>query len=372
MAILPDEPVRQALVDTQALVAPKLKKPKPTRPSNLHLTLAFLGECTPDQEAAALRALEAAAVEHAPFSLSLGSVGCFQKRRGGSIVWRGVEGDRGPLIDFQSDLVDALENEGLFDQATSSPGIYVPHMTLFRGARPAPSEGEGKTTDAPATSLVDVLAEASEAAPAASWQVGSASLMWSHRSEETGLLTYDELGKVDLLGSASETLAADAGAPRTLFVDADACPVTEEALACARHAGWPVVIAGNSTQNLERHIRHNDPRTAKDARHGFWVSTIDVSVGADSADFAIVERLRPSDVVVTQDIGLASMVLGRGAAAIGVRGRVYHRETIDSALLIRHEEKKVRRAGGRTTGPAKFTSEDRRRFSANLARLLQG
>lgn len=136
--------------------------------------------------------------------------------------------------------------------------------------------------------------------------------------------------------------------PRTLFIDADACPVTRESIDCARRAGVAVVIAGNSTQNLERHIRRDDPRDAEHARRGFWVTTLDVSVGADSADFAIVERLQAGDVVVTQDIGLASMVLGRDAAAIGVRGRVYDKATIDMQLFIRHEEKKVRRAGGRT------------------------
>ena len=132
-----------------------------------------------------------------------------------------------------------------------------------------------------------------------------------------------------------------------------------------------VVIAGNSTQNLERHIRRDDPRDAEHARRGFWVTTLDVSVGADSADFAIIERLQAGDVVVTQDIGLASMVLGRDAAAIGVRGRVYDKATIDMQLFIRHEEKKVRRAGGRTRGPAAFTSEDRARFKRNLTELLR-
>lgn len=82
-----------------------------------------------------------------------------------------------------------------------------------------------------------------------------------------------------------------------------------------------------------------------------------MSVGADSADFAIVERLQAGDVVVTQDIGLASMVLGRNAAAIGVRGRVYDKATIDMQLFIRHEEKKVRRAAvapaGRQPSPVK-------------------
>ena len=156
-----------------------------------------------------------------------------------------------------------------------------------------------------------------------------------------------------------------------LFIDADACPVTRDALAVARRCHVPVIIAGNSTQNLERHIRRDDPRTPEAARKGFWVDTLAVGVSADSADFAIVERLQPGDVVVTQDIGLASMVLGRDAAAIGVRGRVYDKATIDMQLFIRHEEKKVRRAGGRTKGPDPFTDEDRARFAHNLEGLLK-
>ena len=92
-----------------------------------------------------------------------------------------------------------------------------------------------------------------------------------------------------------------------LYIDADACPVIREALAAARAQGVPCVIAGNSTQNLERHLRASDPREPKDPAHpdrGFWASTIQVGVGADSADFAIVSAITPADVVVTQDIGL--------------------------------------------------------------------
>lgn len=156
----------------------------------------------------------------------------------------------------------------------------------------------------------------------------------------------------------------------TLFIDADACPVTREAVDLARAERVPVVIAGNTTQNLQRHVRPGDP-TEPPRGGGFWVRTIEVGVGTDSADFAIVSELSPQDVVVTQDIGLADIVLGRGARAIGVRGRVYNPLTIDSMMYIRHEEKKVRRNGGRTKGPAPFTQEDRSRFRANLRQLLR-
>ncbi len=153
----------------------------------------------------------------------------------------------------------------------------------------------------------------------------------------------------------------------TIYIDADACPVTAIALAVARKRGMPVVIAGNSTQNLARHLRKDDPRTPRD---GFWADTLPVGVGADAADFAIVQELDPGDIVVTQDIGLAAMVLGRGARAIGVRGRVYSLATIDADMHLRHLEKKVRRQGGRTKGPAAFEDDDRERFAANLQRLV--
>ena len=64
------------------------------------------------------------------------------------------------------------------------------------------------------------------------------------------------------------------------------------------------------------------------------------------------------------------MVLGRGAAAIGVRGHVYSKATIDMQLFIRHEEKKGAPCGRSHPGPAAFTDDDRERFRRNLAQLL--
>lgn len=144
----------------------------------------------------------------------------------------------------------------------------------------------------------------------------------------------------------------------TLFIDADACPVTREALTTGRARGMRVVVVANSTQNLERYA----------SRSG--VEAISVSSGRDAADFAVVERLEPGDVVVTQDIGLAAMALGRGAGAISPRGRIFYLATIDAELAVRHAEAKLRRAGGRHGGPPKFTDEDREHFTEQLERLI--
>lgn len=61
-----------------------------------------------------------------------------------------------------------------------------------------------------------------------------------------------------------QTVPTTAAAPTpTLFIDADACPVTREALDIARRRGIHTVIAGNSTQNLQRRIRRDDPATPR-------------------------------------------------------------------------------------------------------------
>ena len=144
----------------------------------------------------------------------------------------------------------------------------------------------------------------------------------------------------------------------TIYIDADACPVTRDALSVARSRRVPVVLVANTTQNLARYAERSG------------VECVEVSGGRDAADFAIVEQLEPGDVVVTQDIGLAAMALGRNARPLSPRGRVYSLATIDMELEVRHAEQQHRRAGGRTGGPSAFEEEDRERFVAALKRLL--
>jgi uncharacterized protein len=144
----------------------------------------------------------------------------------------------------------------------------------------------------------------------------------------------------------------------TVFIDADACPVTRDAISVARSHHARVVLVADSTQNLARHVRPG-------------VEAVQVSTGRDSADFAIVERLEAGDIVVTQDIGVAAMALGRGAGAVSPRGRIFWLATIDAELAVRHAEQRHRRAGGRTGGPSPFRDEDREHFVDSLERLLR-
>lgn len=144
-----------------------------------------------------------------------------------------------------------------------------------------------------------------------------------------------------------------------IFVDADACPVTRETIALARAHRVPVVLVGNESQNLARHAD----------RPG--VESLSVGIGPDAADYAIVSRLSRDDIVVTDDLGLVAMVMGKGARALGFRGRRYLVATIDAEMAIRHAEQRHRRGGGRTRGPSPFEEEDREHFKDVLAQLLR-
>lgn len=144
----------------------------------------------------------------------------------------------------------------------------------------------------------------------------------------------------------------------TIFIDADACPVTRDAISLARSRSLPVVLVANGSQNLSRYA----------GRTG--VEILQVASGQDSADFAMVPRLSPGDIVVTADTGLASMALSRRCRVVSPRGREFLHATIDGELAIRHAEQRYRRAGGRTTGPAPFCDEDREGFREALTRLM--
>ena len=98
--------------------------------------------------------------------------------------------------------------------------------------------------------------------------------------------------------------------------------------------------------------------------------TVTVSKGPDAVDFVLVNRVKKGDVVVTQDYGLAAMVLAKQGYPIDQNGRLYSGENIDQLLHGRHIAKKIRQGGGRMKGPKKRRPEDNESFIANFTELL--
>ena len=87
-------------------------------------------------------------------------------------------------------------------------------------------------------------------------------------------------------------------------------------------------------------------------------------------DFALVNRVRPGDIVVTQDYGLASMCLARCARVLNQNGLEYTADNIDALMLRRYENKKLLRAGKHPKGSAKRTKEQAAKFADALEQIL--
>ena len=94
--------------------------------------------------------------------------------------------------------------------------------------------------------------------------------------------------------------------------------------------------------------------------------------GADSVDFALVNRVESGDIVVTQDYGLASMCLARGARVLHQDGWEYNEYNIVGLMEQRHIAKKHRMSGGRIKGPAKRTKAQDAAFLEAFQQMLQG
>lgn len=140
-----------------------------------------------------------------------------------------------------------------------------------------------------------------------------------------------------------------------ILVDADACPVKEIIEQIARAHSIELIMVSN----INHLIKSDYAR----------VITVD---GADqSADLSIINLSRKRDIVITQDYGLASMLLAKGCYVMDSLGRRFNEANIDGLLMQRYLNQKARRAGGRITGPRKRQAADNSRFAENFLKLIQ-
>lgn len=140
-----------------------------------------------------------------------------------------------------------------------------------------------------------------------------------------------------------------------LLIDADGCPVVDIAIKICRQHNIPCQILCDTA-----HEFHRD-----------GAETLVFDKGADSVDYALVNRIEPGDIVITQDYGLASMCLAKKARVLHQDGWAYTRDNIDALLLVRHDSRKYRASGGRTKGPKKRNPQQNTAFEKALISLLQ-
>lgn len=128
----------------------------------------------------------------------------------------------------------------------------------------------------------------------------------------------------------------------------------EEVYKVARRCGCPVHVVSNTFI-----------RTPPDAQ------LVVVDQGPDVADDWIAERVQPGDIVITNDIPLASRSLKAGGAALGATGKAFTEASIGSALAQRELMEHLRSFGQMTGGPKPFTNADRSRFLSALDAAVQ-
>ena len=143
-----------------------------------------------------------------------------------------------------------------------------------------------------------------------------------------------------------------------ILVDADACPVKELIISCAKKYNLEVTMVCDVAHMLF----YNED----------FITIVTVDQGADSADLAIANRTQAGDICITQDYGLASLLLAKKAIVLHHNGFCYTQENIDRMLFERHLSREMRRQKRSRGGHIrKRTKEDDEKFLSVLESAIQ-
>ncbi|WP_099221204.1 YaiI/YqxD family protein [Listeria costaricensis] len=136
-----------------------------------------------------------------------------------------------------------------------------------------------------------------------------------------------------------------------VFVDADACPVKEEILRLRDLFQLDVCFVASYNHFM------------MDTNGENWLF---VDTQKEAVDMRILTLTHSGDIIITQDIGLSSMLLNKGCMVFSNRGEEYREQDMAYLLEIRHLHAKERRGGHYAKGPKKLLPEDKARFFETL------
>ncbi len=143
----------------------------------------------------------------------------------------------------------------------------------------------------------------------------------------------------------------------TLYIDADACPVRDEAERVAARHGLRLLLVTDGGLRPSAHP---------------LAEVVYVAQGADAADRWIAERAGAGDVVVTADIPLAARCVAAGARVVKPDGTALTPANIGPVLAARDLAADLRAADPfRPGGGRPFSRADRARFLDVLERTVQ-
>lgn len=135
----------------------------------------------------------------------------------------------------------------------------------------------------------------------------------------------------------------------TVLVDADACPVVKSVERIAKKHNVPVVLLCDTN-----HVLKSDYSEIKI-----------IGAGADAVDLALVNLCKKGDIAVTQDYGVAALVLGKGAYCIHQSGKIFSDDNIGGLLMDRHLPKR------QECQTASITLKDRKSVQNKMTKTLK-
>lgn len=138
-----------------------------------------------------------------------------------------------------------------------------------------------------------------------------------------------------------------------ILVDADACPVKE------------IIVKIAKQYEIEVHMFFDNSHIYKDGYSHVYI----LDKGADSVDYALINKSQKGDIIVTQDYGVATMALSKNAYPINQNGLIYSDDNIMSLLTQRAANQKLRKHK-KMKGPKKRTKEMDIEFEKSLQILI--
>lgn len=139
-----------------------------------------------------------------------------------------------------------------------------------------------------------------------------------------------------------------------LLIDGDGCPDKEAIyqLSCRYHVEMIVFVD-------YAHIIKNRS-----------YSVVYCEIGQDSVDMEILNQANVGDIVITQDYGLAGLLLSKGCTVLHVNGMIIDSNNIDSLLMTRYIGVKSRKRDKHIQGPRKRNRQDKEKLLKQLEYLL--
>ena len=140
-----------------------------------------------------------------------------------------------------------------------------------------------------------------------------------------------------------------------VLIDGDACPQKSEISELTQRYQVKMIVFldyAHLSQSTEYEVRYCE-------------------IGRDSVDLMIVNEVQSEDIVITQDYGLASLVIAKGAKVLHVSGKIIDLQNIDELLMSRYMGYKERQRNKHIKGPKKRTQNDNKYFISQLEKLLK-